>query len=127
MGLRSDVGEALVLQLHDIHQAGGHHFATGSEVGGGHLVGIQGVLAQTQLEAAGHELLGGLLQLGLGRHEQFDGRAVGHQHQLEFLAGQAVHIVAGIDESKGQHSGIIGVHMEAEIIRHGRLLKKRTE
>ena len=64
---------------------------------------------------------------GLGRHEQFDGRAVGHQHQLEFLAGQAVHIVAGIDKGKGQHCGIIGVHMEAEIIRHGETPEKRTE
>lgn len=117
--LRFDVGEAPVLQFHDLHQTGGDHGAAGPEVGLGQLAGVEGVAAQAQFEAAGHEFLGGLLQFGLGGHEEFDGRAIGHQHQLEFLAGQAVEIVAGVIEGKGQQSGIIGIHMEAQIVRHG--------
>lgn len=56
--------------------------------------------------------------VGVVQHKLAHPGTVGHQHQLENLVRQGLQIIEGVFERQAQGGGVVGVHMQTEVIVH---------
>ncbi len=122
--LRLQIGEALVLELHYLDDAAGDDPAAVPEPVVLDAELLQGVDAQADGQATGHEVQPPLLELGvfLGLLEHLDRRAVGKQDDLglqRFLVlVQVLEVVVRVVEGQVQKSWLVEIDVDEQIVVH---------